>query len=388
MAVEQRYGVEQSQVAEHVDDKNMSETHTWEVSEAIIRNRNKRLKLSWQDQYFFTEQMSLLLDAGVAIVPALMLLEKSAKRRRLKQFLQFLKEGVTKGSAISLILKQFPNTFNALYVAMIQIGEESGKLPAIFLYLAEMAEKQEASRKEIRKALLYPLIVLVVAVVILAFIMIAVVPTFESLYQSSGMELPVITRHVMSMSRFLASEKGVYLWVGMITILFLLRMIYRRKGRLRYRFDRVVLRIPIVGNLLQADFNAHFGAILSMMLASGVQLVPAIALFEKSIHNLYCKSVLQDMHERLVEGKSLSDSIESEQLFSDVAKTLMAVGEVSGRLDHVLNKSGQYHADIVDDRVSRLIALIDPLSLVFIGGIVGVILIALYLPMFSMGMAL
>lgn len=345
-------------------------------------------RLNREQRLFFTEQMSLLLLAGVPIVSSLSLLMRSAKKRSLRDFLVFLQQGVESGASISSLLMRYPRSFSSLYVALVEVGEVSGKLPAMFQYLAEIERDRITALKAIRKALIYPLMVMIVAIAVLLFILIAVVPTFESLYQSGGVELPVITQRVLSFSQFLLSEDGlwlvVYLFLSIISVLFL----FRRQGRFRYCVDSLSLRIPLIGPLLLVNFNAGFSQILGVLIASGVPLVKGVALYQRALSNFYLKEQLTVLRGSLEKGSGLSQTAKESGIFTDVALTLISVGEVSGTLVKVLDRSGQYHRDIVAQRVDTLVALIDPLSLLFIGGIVGIILVALYLPMFNMGMAI
>ena len=351
-------------------------------------NRYQRVRLKWRDRYFFTEQMALLLDAGVAIVPALELLERSAKGRLLALFLKRLRENVVKGYSISETLKVFPRSFTVLYIAMVQIGEESGQLPATFSYLSTMEASRQESYQSVRKAIVYPVMVLVVAMIVVVFIMVAVVPTFESLYHSSRVDLPVLTQKVMAVSASLSSRQGGYAIFSVLLLAVFFRGLYRKSLSVRRYWDGLILKIPLFGDMLRNDFNARTCDVLAMMLRSGVPLVNSLSLYEVSVVNSYLRNKIETMKWQLMQGESFYKAALDAGIFTDTALTLISVGEMSGKLDSVLVKSGSYHKTLVENRVELLISLIDPLSLVFIGGVVGVILIALYLPMFSIGMTL
>lgn len=348
--------------------------------------KHKRLKR--EERLFFTEQLSLLLSAGVSLVPALTLLIDSAKRRSLRDFLVVLKGEVESGVPISSVLIQFKNTFSPLYVALVAVGEVSGKLPVIFEYLGEIERNRLEALKSIRKALIYPAMVIVVALGVLVFILTTVVPTFEALYQSGGVELPVITQKVLALSKFLLSRDsmlwGIYVAVGC----WVCREVFRRWGKVRIWVDQKLLRLPFVGSLFIASFNASFTQIVGVMIGAGIPLVKGIYLYEEGVLNLYIKQRLQLLRLSLERGDSFYESAQKSEIFSNVTLTFISVGEVSGSLVLVLERAGKYHADIVKQRVEAFIALVDPLSLVLIGGIVGIILVALYLPMFNMGMAI
>lgn len=347
-----------------------------------------KVRLTREERLFFTEQMSLLLAAGVSIVPALDLLIQSAKKRALRIFLGRLKKEVESGSSISSVLRVFQRSFSPLYVALIEVGEVSGKLPIIFNYLGLIERHRMMMLKSIRKALLYPCMVILVAIGVLLFILIAVVPTFEMLYQSGGVDLPDITKKVLSFSRFLLSSDGGWWIFYLVLSVWLIRSLFRRQGRCRYWFDRKVLGFPFIGAVFYANFNASFSQIMSIMMGAGIPLVRGVELYTAGISNLYIQGQLIRLRKLLEHGDSFYLASKDSGIFSNVALTLISVGEVSGTLVKVLERSGQYHAEIVAQRVDTFIALIDPLSLLFIGGIVGLILVALYLPMFNMGMAI
>lgn len=347
-----------------------------------------RVRLKREERLFFTEQISLLLSAGVPIVSALELLVRSAKRRSLRVFIKKLKKGVESGGSISSILVSFPASFSPLYVALVEVGEVSGKLPAMFHYLGKIERDRLLALKAIRKALIYPVMVVLVALGVLLFILIAVVPTFEMLYESGGVELPIVTQKVLSVSAFLLSTKGVWLLGYLLLASLVVRRFFRRRGKFREWIDRLLLKVPLIGRLLLANFNAGFSQVVSVMISSGIPLVRSVQLYQGGVANLSIKQKLMVMESSLQRGDSFSETAKESGVFTDVALTLISVGEMSGSLVLVLERSGEYHAEIVSQRVDAFIALIDPLSLVLIGGVVGVILVALYLPMFNMGMAI
>lgn len=345
------------------------------------------IRLKREERLFFTEQISLLLAAGVPITKALDLLLHSAKKRSLSLFLQKLKEAVISGAPISSVLTLYPRSFSQLYIALIEVGEAAGRLPEIFDYLASIERRRLVTLKAIQKALIYPLMVIVVAIAVLVFILVAVVPTFEGLYQSSGVELPEITQKIINLSHFLLSH-GSWVLFYTILLLWIIRKMLQREGFLRKKLDYLIIKSPLVGRLLLANFNAGFSQIISVMIDSGIPLIKSLQLYEGGVSNLYLRKQLRLLRSSLEQGQSFYIAAQDRPIFTDVTLTLISVGEVSGTLIKVLERSGEYHADQVEERVDAFVALIDPLSLLFIGLIVGVILIALYLPMFNMGMVI
>ncbi|MHC5226598.1 type II secretion system F family protein [Ignatzschineria sp. LJL83] len=346
------------------------------------------MRLKREDRLFFTEQMSLLLLAGVPIISALELLLESNHKKALKRILEKLKSEVSSGASISSVLEFFPKSFSSLYIALIAIGEASGKLADVFVYLEKIEKQRLQAIASIKKALIYPVMVLLVAIAVLVFILMAVVPTFEVLYQSSGVELPDITQKVIVASHFLLSSKGRNIFLLLMGILWVIRAFFRRKKWFRRFVDRIVLKLPIIGSIFLENFNASFSEILSVMIRSGVPLVKGIELYSKGVGNTFICDQLLALNEGLKRGGSFHQGAKKSGIFSNVSLTLISVGEVGGTLALVLERSAEYHADMVTKKVGAFIALIDPLSMVFIGLVVGVILVALYLPMFSMGSAI
>lgn len=348
----------------------------------------ERLELRWQERHFFTEQMALLLDAGISLTKALQLLANYSQRRRLQFLFQELEKSVMAGRALSTVLAKAPKSFSHLYLALIRVGEQSGQLPAVFHYLESLERTERERGMMIRKALRYPLTVFIVALGVLLFILTAIVPTFESIYRASGEPLPLLTQKVIDFSHFLFSPQLFY-GITLLLILFwgIVRL-YHAQGRFRYAFDRMVLEIPFLGSILQEGLIVRCAVVLHLMLQSGVTLVNAMKLFANSVENCYQKERLEAMIVDLSAGNSLHQSAMKSGLMSDVALTMISIGEVSGELEIIMRRIADYHSARLKGRIEGLIALIDPLSMLLIGTLVGVILIALYLPLFNIGAAL
>lgn len=348
----------------------------------------ERLELSWQERHFFTEQMALLLDAGVPLTQALALLTTHSTRRPLQFLFRKLQESVMAGQALSTVLALAPRSFSRLYLALIRVGERSGQLPAVFHYLESLERTEHERVAMIRNALRYPLTVLVVAIAVLLFILIAIVPTFESIYRAGGESLPLLTQKVIQFSHFLFSPAMLYWLTSFLILVWGIIRLYGAEGRFRYQFDRIVLELPLLGMILQESFIVRCATVLNLMLQSGVTLVNALKLFGESVENHYQKEKLEEMIAALSVGQSFHLSATDSGLMSDVALTMISIGEMSGELTSVMKRIADYHNARLKGRIEGLIALIDPLSLLFIGALVGVILIALYLPLFNLGSAL
>ena len=344
-------------------------------------------RLKREEQLFLIEQLSLLLGAGVAIISAIALLKKMAHRRGFQKFLEKMAVEIKSGSSLSDVFTNIQD-FPKLYIALMQVGESAGKLPMLLSHIVAIEKERQSMVRSIKKALLYPLMIFVVAILVLLFILIAVVPTFESLYASSGTELPLLTQNIMALSQWVLSDAGLLAFLLFFIVLSLLIRMYQKSALFRYQMDGVSLKLPFLRSILMESFNARFGMIMAIMIASGVPVIKGLALFNAGVNNRYLQKQVSLLSQQISAGKSLSIAGENIAIFTDVMLTLMAVGEMSGKLAQSLTKAGEYHQIIVETRITRFIALLDPIALLLVGTIVGIILIALYLPLFSMGAAI
>lgn len=345
------------------------------------------VRLKREEQLFLMEQLALLLGAGVAIISAVRLLRRMASRRAFRKFLEKAEGLIKSGASLSCTFSDIKGV-PKLYVTLMQIGEGSGKLPMLLSHIVTIEKERQAILRSIRKALFYPLMIFVVAIIVLLFILIAVVPTFESLYASSETELPLLTQHIMSLSQWVLSDVGFRWFLVIFILISLLSKVYQKSRLIRYQMDRLSLKVPFIRTILMASFNARFGTVMAIMIASGVPMMKGLALFNSGVENRYLQQQVSLLSQQISAGKSLSISGENIPIFTDVMLTLIAVGEMSGQLAQSLTKAGEYHQVIVETRITRFIALLDPIALLFVGMIVGIILIGLYLPLFSMGMAI
>ncbi len=345
------------------------------------------VRLKREEQLFLMEQLALLLSAGVAIVSAMTLLQQMGKRGGFRRFLEQSAVKIESGEALSTTFTMIQG-FPKLYIALMQVGESAGKLPLLLSHIVTLEKTRQAMLRSIKKALLYPLMIFVVAILVLFFILIAVVPTFESLYASSGAELPLLTQKIMLLSQWMLSDSGILMLLLFFMVVMLFIKLYQKSTIVRYRIDFICLKLPFVRSVLLESFNARFGTVMAIMIASGVPMVKGLALLNAGIENRYLYKELSLLTQKINAGESLSVSGQNQSLFTDVMLTLIAVGEMSGRLSQSLTQAGEYHQLAVETRISRFITLLDPIALLFVGTIVGVILIALYLPLFSMGAAI
>ncbi len=346
------------------------------------------LKVTREEQLFFWEQLALLIPAGISLITALSLLSESSSKNRQKRFLMAVKGLIESGTPFSEALCKVTSSFSQLNIALVEVGEASGRLPEIFEYIAILEKEAALSRKGIRKAVSYPLMVISVAIFVLGFILLSVVPMFDALYQASGTELPKITQTILSISNSIVSfNSGLYLLLCMLFLFWSYRK-YRKKSKFRSLIDRFLLKIPYVGFMLRLNFTRHLSMAVSMMLQSGITLVSALELFKKSIKNSEFQKEITEIRARLLKGDDFYRVVQEIPKALPLFKTMTAVGVTSGDLVGSLKFVGHYYGNIFNQKIEFYIALLEPISILLVGVIVGVILIALYLPLFNLGMAL
>lgn len=330
-----------------------------------------------------TRQWSTLIRAGISLVPALHMLQRSAAEPHMKAILEQVRQDVESGMPLSQALHQHPGPFNPLYVSMVHAGEKAGILDTMMERLALTLEKNEALRSRLRSALTYPCVVIVVALAVLMLILLHVVPVFEDVFRSFGAELPWSTRAVLALSR--AVHAGA-LWgaLAVIPLALFLRRQWRQPAWQR-QWHRHVLNMPGVGHMVRTSVLARWAHTLSALLASGIPLDEALPIAGNATgHPVYAR-INEHLQRRVAQGGRLSEGMTHTGRFPDMLIQLCTTGEETGTLDTLLGKAAELMADELDTRVNALSSLIEPLIILVLGGAIGVILVAMYLPIFRLG---
>lgn len=330
-----------------------------------------------------TRQWTALMQAGVSLVPALHMLQRSASAPALAAVLAQVRQDVENGLPLSQALAKHPAQFAPLYVSMVQAGEAAGILDTMMERLAQALEKNEALRARVRSALSYPATVIVIALAVLALILLYVVPVFEEVFRSFGAELPWSTRAVLAFSR--GAGDGLP-WLAMLALP--AALLWRRQASntaWRRHWHRRLLDWPGIGPLLQASVVARWAHTLSALLAAGVPLTEALPVAgQASDHPVY-QRINEHLQRRVVQGGRLSEGMAHTGRFPDMLVQLCATGEDTGTLDTLLGRAAVLMSEELDARVHALSSLIEPLIIVVLGGLIGVILVAMYLPIFRLG---
>lgn len=331
----------------------------------------------------FTRQLQVLTGAGVPLVQSLDILGDQAATASLRNLCTGVKAKVSEGSFLWEALSAYPKSFPRLYLALVRAGESSGALDQMLRRLTSYLEDADRLRKILKSAMMYPVIVVSVATLVISVMMIFVIPKFEELIKGSGGELPGPTQFVVNMSHFM-SQNWYLIFGGLAAFIFLtLRFIKTPEGRII--FDRMMFKAPLFGGLMQKGGTARFTRTLATLLSSGVSLLDAIDICRQTIDNAVLEEAVGKVRVEIEQGKGLSQVFSKLHVFPKMAVQMMSVGENTGQLDKMLEKVADFYEAEVEVMVAGLTKLIEPIMLVFLGGTVGGMMIAMYLPIFKMG---
>jgi type IV pilus assembly protein PilC len=348
-----------------------------------LNDKNKQLVLT-RDITPFTRQLATLLHAGVPLLQALQILERGENKTALKTMIRGLHGNVEGGMAFNQALHRHA-AFDVLYCSLVAVGELSGMLDVMLERLAHHLEKSEHLRATIRSALIYPSAVVCIAATVLILILLFVVPAFQSIFASFGAELPWLTRWVIGLSEGIQSH-GLWIAIVFTISIWSLKRAVEQRMHWRRHLHALLLRTPIAGQLTQHACTARWTRTLATLFAAGVPLNEALEAIQNITGNLLFQSATQAIQTQLVQGRALSSALESTQgLFPNMVVQMCAIGEESGSLDRMLEKTAEHYEREVDSTVGRLSTLLEPFIMVVLGLLIGGLVMALYLPIFQLG---
>jgi type IV pilus assembly protein PilC len=340
-------------------------------------------KVKDKDIVIFTRQFATMIDAGLPLVQALDILSLQVENKTLGKTLSQVKVDVESGATYADALKKHPRIFSELYVNMVAAGEAGGILDTILNRLATYIEKAMRLKKKVKGAMVYPAVVTAIAVLVIAVIMIFVVPTFSKMFAQLGGTLPLPTRIVVNMSSFIAGVGGL-LVAGAIVAFIVFLVQFRKTEKGKYITDKILLKLPIFGMLLNKVAVAKFTRTLGTLISSGVPILDGLDITAKTSGNKVIEYAIAEVRKGVVGGKTLAEPITKAKVFPPMVTHMIAVGESTGALDAMLAKIADFYDDEVESAVSTLTAMMEPLLMVFLGGAVGYIVIAMYLPIFKL----
>ncbi len=338
-------------------------------------------KVTGKDIVIFTRQLSTMIDAGLPLVQGLEILEKQQSNPTFRSVLGDIRSDVESGSTLADSMRKHPKVFDKLFTNMIEAGETGGILDTILSRLAVFMEKSMALKKKIKGAMTYPTICLAISILILGVILIFVVPVFKSMFEDFGSTLPGPTQLVVDLSDFFKSN-SLYMIIAAVLSWMIFKKIYTtEKGQLF--FDRAFLRMPVVGVLLRKVAVAKFTRTLSTMLQSGVPILEALQVVARTAGNKIIERAVFRVGDAIAEGRPISEPLEESGVFPNMVVQMINVGESVGALDAMLEKIADFYDEEVDQAVENLTAMIEPFMMVFLGGMIGGLVVAMYLPIFK-----
>jgi len=337
-----------------------------------------------KDIALFTRQLATMMKAGVPLLQAFDIVGRGAVNPRLTKLLGDIRADVETGTSLSAAFRKHPMQFDALYCNLVEAGEAGGILEQLLERLSIYQEKTIALKNKIKAALMYPVAVLMVAFIVVVVIMVKVVPAFKDVFSSFGADLPGPTLVVIAMSEFFVAT-WPFILLGMVGGGYMFMQAWRRSEKMQMVMDRLLLRIPIFGGLINKSVIARWTRTLSTMFAAGVPLVEALDSVGGSAGNAVYAEATQKIQRDVSTGSALTTAMQSTGVFPNMVLQMTSIGEESGSLDHMLAKAAEFYEDEVDDMVKGLSSLMEPIIIVILGTIIGGIVVAMYLPIFKIG---
>lgn len=343
-------------------------------------------KVKQSDIIIFARQFSTMIDAGLPIVQCLDILYSQQDNKTFKIMLKKIKESVEGGETFAEALKKYPEHFDDLFVNMIAAGEAGGVLDTILQRLAAYIEKAAKLKSQVKGAMVYPVVTLIIAFIVLLVILVFVIPVFQQMFKDFGGELPLPTQVVVALSEFV-KQKIIYL-IGAIILFIIVYKKFSKTEKGQIALDDFILKIPAFGALLRKVAVAKFTRTMGTMLSSGVSILEALDIVAKTAGNKIIEKAIYDVRSGISEGRTMAEPLSESGIFPSMVCQMISVGESTGALDTMLAKIADFYDEEVDQAVSNLMSLIEPFMLVFLGVTIGGLVIAMYLPIFKMAGAI
>ena len=344
-------------------------------------NANKKIKPL--AVVLFTRQLATMITSGLPLVQSLDILSNQIEDKNLRGIVREIKAKIEGGSRFADALRDYPKCFDELYVNLVVAGEEGGMLDTVLNRLAIYMEKIEKLKKKIKSAMIYPISIIVVAIGVVMVLLIFVIPVFEGMFKDMGAELPAPTQIVINLSKFVKSYI-IHMIIALGIGVFLFRRYYRTEGG-RRSVDRLVLKVPVFGVLALKSSVARVTRTLATLLSSGVAILESLVIVARVAKNKIIEDALIVARARISEGKSMSEPLQDSGIFPPMVVQMVQVGESTGALDNMLNKIADFYEEDVDNLVTNLTSLMEPIIMMFLGVILGGLIIAMYLPIFKLG---
>lgn len=342
----------------------------------------KREKVKLKDLSVYSRQLSVLIDAELPLIQSLGILEDQQKNAYFKNVIKTVKEDVEAGSTLNQAKRKHPKVFDDLYCNLIASGEQSGSLDIMLRRLSEFIEKNVRLRAKVKQAMIYPVAIVIFAITVAIFLLWKVIPIFANIFSDLGAELPGLTAFVVALSNFV-QKYIVFVIIGIVALIFLFRY-YRSTAPGRWSTDRLALKLPLFGKLLYKVAMTRVTRTLSTLISGGVPMLEALKITSTTAGNVVIEKQIIETRKLVSEGKTLSESFKQSGQFPLMMLQMINVGEATGTLDEMLNKLASFYDEEVDNSVAALLSVLEPILLIFVGGMVGGLVISMYLPIFGL----
>ncbi|MGC8684383.1 MAG: type II secretion system F family protein [bacterium] len=338
-------------------------------------------KVKGKDLAVFTRQFATMIDAGLPLVQCLEILGSQQQNKTFQKTIKDIKASIEGGSTFTAALKKHPDIFDALYTNLVAAGEAGGMLDTILARLATYIEKSEKLKGRVKGAMIYPIVVLSVAVGAVAVLLLFVIPIFAKMFADVGAALPAPTQFVLDLSNFL-KHYIIYMIIGIAAIYFAIRSYYKTaNGKLV--IDGLLLKLPVFGELIRKNAVARFTRTLSTMISSGVPVMEGLEIVARTSGNQIIENAIMKARESIAAGKTIAEPLAQTKVFPSMVVQMISVGEATGNMDAMLSKIADFYDEEVDAAVAAMTSLIEPLLIVFLGGVIGGLVVAMYLPIFK-----
>ena len=342
----------------------------------------KREKVRLKDLAVYSRQLSVLIDAELPLIQSLGILEEQQKNTYFKNVIKTVKDDVEAGSTLNQAKRKHPKAFDDLYCNLIASGEQSGSLDIMLRRLSEFIEKTVRLRGKVKQAMIYPVAIVIFAIVVSIFLLWKVIPVFASIFRDLGAELPLLTAVIVKLSDFVA-KYIVLIAIGLVALLFLFRY-YRSTKQGHWTTDRLILKMPLFGQLLYKVAMTRVTRTLATLISGGVPMLEALKITSTTAGNVIIEQEIVEARKLVSEGKTMSESFKQAGRFPTMMLQMINVGEATGTLDEMLTKLADFYDEEVDAAVSALLSILETILLIFVGGLVGSLVVSMYLPIFDL----
>ena len=342
-------------------------------------------KAKVEDILIFSKQFATMVKAGLPILQVLEMLRDQLENPTIKDIIEDIRKSLEGGVTLSKCFEKYPQYFDNVYINLIKAGEASGKLDVFLLKIVDSLEKKEKIKKKIKGALMYPMIMFSVAITVSAFMLVKVVPVFAKMYEGMGIALPKPTAVIMSMSDFLRGTGGMVMLISIIAFVVGFKFLTSKSAAFKYRWHKQVLKMPIFGEMILKSLIARISLIMGNLSAAGVNLLESLDIAKDVSNNVVVSEALENVKKGVFSGDTLTKLFLKEPLFPPTFSQLISVGEQTGQLDEMFNSVAQYYEEEFDNSVDNMSSLIEPIMIVFMGIMIGGLMIAMYSPIFNVG---